>query len=269
MSSKTAGDFEFTKGNIDSFLREIAKEYRKRGGKGMPAEIILIGGAAVLVRYNFRDMTTDIDGIIEAASTVKDAINCVRDRHNLASDWLNEDFKRTDSYTVKLLEFAKFYKSFSNGALCVRTIDREYLIAMKLRAGRQYKNDLSDVIGILSEHEKKGDHITLEHIRKAAFDLYGEWDAIPEASRNFIENVINLGNFDSQYENVRAGERETKQLLSKFRRDYPEAVKESGTSEIIERVQEKSKKAAVLAKLRKRKHAEQNQNSECGTKSEL
>lgn len=30
--------FEFTKENIDLYLNAVAKEYRKRVGKGMPAE---------------------------------------------------------------------------------------------------------------------------------------------------------------------------------------------------------------------------------------
>ena len=65
---------EFTKENIDTYLKEVAKEYRKQIGKSMPAEIILIGGASVLVNYEFRDMTTDIDALIQAASVMKDVI---------------------------------------------------------------------------------------------------------------------------------------------------------------------------------------------------
>ena len=64
MSSETK--FEFTRQNIDSFLKELAKEYRKQVGKAIPAELILIGGASVLVNYGFRDMTTDIDALILA-----------------------------------------------------------------------------------------------------------------------------------------------------------------------------------------------------------
>ena len=45
---------EITKDNLDELLREIAKEYRKRAGKNMPAEIILVGGASVLINYGFR-----------------------------------------------------------------------------------------------------------------------------------------------------------------------------------------------------------------------
>ena len=48
--------FEFTKDNIDTYLKELAKEYRKLVGKNMRAELILIGGASVLVNYGFRDI---------------------------------------------------------------------------------------------------------------------------------------------------------------------------------------------------------------------
>lgn len=54
----------FTKDNLDIYLKELAKEYKKLNGKLMPAEIVLVGGAAVLANYGFRKMTTDIDAII-------------------------------------------------------------------------------------------------------------------------------------------------------------------------------------------------------------
>lgn len=44
----------FTKDNLDSYLKELAKEFRKINGSRTPAEITLIGGAAVLVNYGFR-----------------------------------------------------------------------------------------------------------------------------------------------------------------------------------------------------------------------
>lgn len=72
--------FTFTKENIDAYLKAVAKEYRKLVGKNMPAELILIGGASVLINYGFREMTTDVDALISAASAMKDAINNVRDK---------------------------------------------------------------------------------------------------------------------------------------------------------------------------------------------
>ena len=42
-------DKPFTKENLDSYLKELAKEFRKKNGTRMPAEIILIGGASILI----------------------------------------------------------------------------------------------------------------------------------------------------------------------------------------------------------------------------
>ncbi len=89
----------FKKDNLDFYLKELAKEYKKLVGKKMPAEIILIGGAAIVESYGFRDMTTDVDAIITASSAMKDAINLTGDRFNLPNGWLNMDFQKTAAYS--------------------------------------------------------------------------------------------------------------------------------------------------------------------------
>lgn len=97
-------------------------------------------------------MTYDIDAIIHAFSSMKEAINVVGDELGLPNGWLNSDFTKTASYSPKLLQYSKFYKRFGY-VLDVRTVSREYLVAMKLMSGRKYKNDLSDIIGILYEEQ--------------------------------------------------------------------------------------------------------------------
>ena len=82
----------FTKENLDFYLKELAKEFRKRNGRNTPAEIILVGGAAILINYGFREMTSDIDAVITASSAMKDAVNATGDRLGLANGWLNADF---------------------------------------------------------------------------------------------------------------------------------------------------------------------------------
>ena len=111
----------FKKDNLDLYLKELAKEYKKLVGRNMPAEIILIGGAAVIENYGFRDMTTDIDAIISAASAMKDAINHIGDRFELPNGWLNSDFQKTGSYSSKLLQYSAFYRTF-NQVLSVRVV---------------------------------------------------------------------------------------------------------------------------------------------------
>lgn len=238
----------FTKENLDTYLKEVAKEYRKLCGKSMPAELILIGGASILANYGFREMTTDVDAIIRAASSMKDAVNRVGDKFDLPNGWLNADFRRTDSYTAELEQYAVYYKTFSN-VLTVRTISAEYLIAMKLRSGRQYKNDLSDVLGILAEHEKLGQPITMEQIKQAVCNLYESWIELPETSIQFIDRTMQDGNFSDRYAEVLANEREFRDVLIEFQKDYPGVTNASNANDIIQSLKERQKKPSVLERL--------------------
>lgn len=222
----------FTKENLDTYLKELAKEFRRLVGKSMPAEIVLVGGAAILTNYGFREMTTDVDAVIRAASSMKDAINRVGDKFDLPNGWLNADFMHTGSYSPKLDEFSVYYKSFY-GVLSVRTIAAEYLIAMKLRSGRKYKNDLSDVIGILAEHQKRGTPITLKEIDTAVINLYGGWENFPEDSKPFIEDAFEDGDFESIYAAIKIDETLSRDLLNEFENGNPNEAKASNIDEIL------------------------------------
>lgn len=99
----------FTKENLDTYLKELAKAFRKINGKSMPAEIVLVGGAAILTNYGFRDMTTDIDAVIHAASSMKDAIKNGNFENVYAS------VKNTELESRNLLiEFEKEYPNSTN-----------------------------------------------------------------------------------------------------------------------------------------------------------
>ncbi len=222
----------FTKENLDSYLKELAKEFRKINGKKMPAEIILTGGAAVLINYGFRELTYDIDAIIQASSSMKEAINHVGDRLGLSNGWLNSDFTKTSSYTPKLIQYSKYYKTFSN-VLSIRSISAEYLIAMKLMAGRKYKNDLLDVIGILIEQREMNKEISLDGIKKAAFDLYDGYEKLPEFSRNFIETTYQSSNLTALYERTKDEEKQNRDILLQFEDDYPNVLNENNLSHIL------------------------------------
>lgn len=231
-------DVLFTKENLDQYLKELSKEFRKRAGTKMPAEIILIGGASILINYGFREMTYDMDAIIQASSAMKDAINQVGDRMGLPNGWLNTDFMKTSSYTPKLIQYSKYYKTFSN-ILKIRTVSAEYLIVMKLMAGRQYKNDLSDVIGILLEQQKSGKQLFLDDIKRAAEELYDSYLQIPEASRAFIEAAYQTTDLADLYQTIRHTEMANKTVLSDFQEDYPNVLTEGNLSDILKAARER------------------------------
>ena len=198
----------------------------------------IVGGAAILINYGFRQMTNDIDAVFQAGSAMKEAADTVAEEYNLPANWLNSDFTFTNSYTDKLVYFSEPYKTFSN-ILHVRTISGEYLIAMKLMSGRIYKNDLSDILGVLTAQREKGKEISLPQIIKAVEDLYGEWRNIPERSRKFIEFVYEDNNLNDLYQYYREKELNAGKLLDSFDQKYPELLTIDNVNDVIESLQQK------------------------------
>ncbi|SDB26820.1 hypothetical protein SAMN02910317_01332 [Ruminococcaceae bacterium FB2012] len=232
-------DIAFTKDTLDLYLKELAKEFRKRNGKNTPAEVILIGGAAVVINYGFREMTYDMDAVINASSSMKEAINFVGDKFGLPNGWMNDDFKNTASYTDRIARFSTYYRTFSN-VVTFRTVTAEYLVAMKMRSGREYKYDRSDIIGVLWDQEKRGEPLTLERIKQAVVDLYDSYAVIADDVKQFVEQAVKNGNYSELYTRVRQMEIENKENLIEYQEEKPGVVSNDNLSD-------------VLAALRKRK----------------
>ena len=232
----------FTKDNLDLYLKELAKEFKRLNGKKMPAEIILIGGAAILANYNFRESTSDMDAIIYASSAMKDAIHNVAEKYQLPSDWLNCDFMRTSSYSPNLIKVSKYYRTFSN-VVSIRTISAEYLIAMKLKSARKYKNDLSDIVGILKEHKENNQPITFERIDRAIIELYGSWSDIAEEAVAFIKEVTKEDiNYDDYFLEKKKDENENRLILLDFEEKYPKVLKNDNLENILQIIKKKNEK---------------------------
>lgn len=182
---------EFSSANLDDYLKELAKEYRRISK--MPAEVVLVGGASILANYGFREKTYDIDASVTAESAMKDAANIVGDKLGLPNGWFNSDFKNTTSFTPKIYQFSVYYKTFSN-IVQFRTITGAHLIAMKLRASRDYKCDLSDVAQIVLAHQDRGDPIFYGSIIKAVIDLYDTADCLSKKATDFLLEVYETDN---------------------------------------------------------------------------
>ena len=150
----------------------------------------------------------------------------------LPHGWLNSDFIRTESYSPKSEQFSVYYKTFSN-ILQIRTVSAEYLIAMKLRSGRKYKNDLSDIIGILAEHENRGNPISRDKIDTAVCNLYGNWDGFPAESVSFINDALKKGSYETVYAAVMEEEKNSRDMLVRFGEKYPGVTTQSNVNEIL------------------------------------
>lgn len=87
-------------------------------------EIIIVGGASILLNYNFRPSSYDIDAYF-VSDVLKQTINNVSDKLSLPVDWMNKDFIRTSSFSTKIIRYSNFYKEYKN-ILTVRTVSKEY-----------------------------------------------------------------------------------------------------------------------------------------------
>ena len=162
---------KITRENAMDIIRRFAKEYRKALGKAH-AEIIIVGGGSIMLKYKFRFSTYDFDVILQAASGIKDVIARFADENNLPRGWMNSDFVKTASYSDVLTEVSRHYCGLNNNTLEIRTVSGVYLIAMKMIAHRDYRNDISDAIGILIEEAEAGNRFSYDDIETAYKKLY-------------------------------------------------------------------------------------------------
>ena len=80
-----------TREEIEKYLRMLGDELLKRQLTG---EIIIVGGAFMLLALQNRETTRDIDAyFVTEPAAIRDAARVVADREGLASDWLNDGVK--------------------------------------------------------------------------------------------------------------------------------------------------------------------------------
>ena len=110
------------------------------------ATINVCGGAAIAIAYNNLKASDDIDAVLtdfDSRDKFNDCVKRIAGRHSLPDNWLNEDVKIFVNSMKEFcfIDFGKF------GALSVRIVSEEQLLAMKLFAARENK-DLGDAVGL-------------------------------------------------------------------------------------------------------------------------
>lgn len=199
-------NFSISKENINFYLNELSKEIKRLSEKGTKIELILVGGASVILNYTFRNSSSDLDGYYQS-DILKQAILNIADKLDLPNAWLNNDFIKTASFSPKIIQYSKFYKEFNN-CLSVRTVEGKYLVAMKLVSFRKYKNDISDIVGIISSES-----IAYDQIMEAIVNLYGNTEIVNLEALEFIKELCTSSNLQDKYKNVKKKELETRQNL--------------------------------------------------------
>lgn len=161
------------KENLDLLLDKLAAEYIDLGG-AKKVEIYLVGGAAILLNFDFRMSTIDIDALFTDNEILESAIKNISKRDGLPSDWINKDFVNTPSYSPLITKKARKHAVY-RGIISVYSLSPEYLIAMKLKSSRPTGGDLDDIIKMIYELRYKKVKITYEGIIKAYKELYSDF----------------------------------------------------------------------------------------------
>jgi len=129
--------------DIRAAFAELA---RKLANDGYDAEILIGGGAALVLLFDARESTKDVDAVFltPEGAIVRHAARAVADSLNLPADWLNDGAK---GYFVGLSQGELL---FEEKGLRVRSASAEQLLAMKLAAWRD-AIDRADAMLLLSK----------------------------------------------------------------------------------------------------------------------
>jgi hypothetical protein len=127
-------------GALDALADELA-------GEPAPLELVLVGGAAIVLLYGARESTRDVDAVFMTSADmprVRAAVARVAALRGLPGDWLNDAAK---GYVVRLAHGPSLLE---RPKLIVRAAAIEQLLAMKLCAWRD-DADIADA-RLLLEH---------------------------------------------------------------------------------------------------------------------
>ena len=172
------------KDDIENYLKEVGKELRKLKADG---EVVICGGAVMLLYYNARESTRDIDGLFAPVTELNEVIRKVANKYKLEYDWFNSDFARTESMIPGFRESCVFFKRYYNLDVYVAPLD--LMIAMKLVSFRiGEKQDLPDLKHLIEVHKKEIGGFTKEDGYKYLKKYYGDKDILSELAKVFLES---------------------------------------------------------------------------------
>lgn len=171
-------------GNILPLLNDLNTTlFRQYGSSLNSFNILIVGGAALAIKYNFR-MTVDIDADIEFTGAVTNSINVVAKANNIPTDWLNWEFMNTESYSRRLWVNAIFLTTI--GYINVYVVNDLDQLCMKAVSGRA--KDLNDILFLV-------DKVCRQNYSYSAFKsefefLYGDFVSIKYSVRKKVEHLF-------------------------------------------------------------------------------
>lgn len=150
--------------------------------------LVIYGGTVMMLAYDTRPGTKDIDGIFFPKAEVQPLIHQVARELGLNDDWLNDDVKMWvgENETDALVPFEQVERA---SGVPARRPTAKYLLAMKARAARLplpgQKGDYADLVFLLRHTNTR----TTEAVDKLV-ERYFLQDCLPDAKRAVVEAAL-------------------------------------------------------------------------------
>jgi Nucleotidyltransferase of unknown function (DUF6036) len=168
--------------DIEKYLSQLGQELLKRGMQE-PIHLLLIGGAYMLLLTNTARTTDDIDifwleeeeGLQRALRPLQDSVIAVAQANQIDPTWLNY-MTQLLMYDLIIIPEGNLWKTY--GPLYIYTPPKEYILALKLFAGRE--KDIEDCKILLQQET-----ITTREQAQMLLDRY----ILPDARQNNAEMI--------------------------------------------------------------------------------
>ena len=154
----------------------LASKLQKQGVVG---EVHVFGGAAMVLAFNAREATRDVDALFEPDTQVIAAAHEVAKELRVPKSWLNN---QASSYVSS--RAGRGTPVFDHPNLRVMVTPTEHLLAMKVRAARALR-DAQDIRFLL----KRLDISSMSEVLKVVAQYFPD-DPLSERSRLLLEDIL-------------------------------------------------------------------------------
>jgi hypothetical protein len=133
--------------DIENYLSQLGRELT-RAGVQKPFHVLMIGGAYMLLLVHAPRSTDDVDifwleedenALNQAIYVLRNAVHTVAEKNKLEIDWFNY-MTHLLMYDQVIIPRGKLWRQY--GPLQIRVPPKEYILALKILAGRE--KDIKD-----------------------------------------------------------------------------------------------------------------------------
>jgi hypothetical protein len=167
-------------------LQALAALDRECANRGITGEICIYGGAAMVLVFDARPSTRDVDAVFQPKSQIREAAQSVAEGLSIPSDWLNDGVK---GFLSDKGEFSREAISGLESLENLRIVrpTPEYILAMKCMAARidDSSTDRADVAFLIRHLGLTGVEAVLEVVER-----FFPRDRIHIKTRYFLEEIF-------------------------------------------------------------------------------